>query len=232
VRARFGIALAMGGVLILVWLGVTLWWGDPFTGFYTRSAQHGLARQLATVTQDWHAHGPARARVSRQTQTALFHQEAGAYARSLRNGSPVGRIAIPKIGLHMVVVEGTTTADLERGPGHYDTESGQNTDLPGMGGVIAIAGHRTTYLEPFRHIDALERGDRIELTMPYGTFTYKVLAHQTVLPTDWSILRPRTFEELVLSACTPLYSASHRLIVYARLVGARPPERATASDGH
>jgi sortase A len=222
VQAKLGIALTTGGVLILVWLGITLWRGDPFTAFYTRHEQHGLARRLASVETQWHATRPAKARATQAARAAWLAREAAAYAKSLRNGSPVGEIAIPKIGLHMVVVQGTTTDDLERGPGHYDAESGINTKLPGMGGVIGIAGHRTTYLEPFRHIDALHRGDRIKVKMPYGTFTYQVVGHQTVLPTDWRILAPRGFEELVLSACTPLYSASHRLVVYARLVAAQP----------
>ena len=226
-RRRAGLALTAGGLLLLTWLGITLWLGDPFTGLYTHHEQRVLAGRLAVVEQHW-APKPARTTVHRRAAPS-YSKEAARFLRSLRNGSPVGRIAIPKIGLHMVVVQGTTTADLERGPGHYDAESGQATALPGMGGVIAIAGHRTTYLEPFRHIDALHKGDLIQLKMPYGTFTYRVIRQQTVLPNDWSILRARSFEELVLSACTPLYSASHRLIVYARLVGARPPAPAATA---
>jgi sortase A len=137
----------------------------------------------------------------------------------VHDGDAIGRIAIPRMGLHIVVVEGTSTGDLARGPGHYDAKSGHRTDFPGEGGVVAIAGHRTTFLAPFRHLDTLRRGDRIELRMPYGTFVYRVIGHRTVLPTDWGILHPRGFEELVLSACTPIYSASHRLVVFARLVG-------------
>jgi sortase A len=219
-RRKFGFALTAGGVLLLTWLGITLWFGDPFTGLYTHHEQHVLAGRLATVERRW---APQPAMVAVHRTKVSFSQQAARFEKSLRNGSPVGQITIPKIGLEMVVVQGTTTADLERGPGHYDAESGEATDLPGMGGVVAIAGHRTTFLEPFRHIDALHRGDVIQLKMPYGVFTYRVIRQQTVLPSDWSILRPRKFEELVLSACTPLYSASHRLVVYARLVTARPP---------
>ena len=88
-----------------------------------------------------------------------------------------------------------------------------------MGGVVAIAGHRTTYLHPFRHIDHLRRGDNIYLKMTYGTFRYTVFAHRVVASNDWTILRHRAFEKLVLSACHPLYSATHRWIVFARLQG-------------
>jgi sortase (surface protein transpeptidase) len=37
---------------------------------------------------------------------------------------------------------------------------------------------------------------------------------------NWSILRPRTFEKLVLTACHPLYSADQRYVVFARLQAA------------
>ena len=79
--------------------------------------------------------------------------------------------ARPSAGLSAVVVEGNGAGELRRGPGHYPA-----TALPGQRGTVAIAGHRTTYGAPFRHLDDLERGDRIELAMPYGRFTYRVEA--------------------------------------------------------
>ena len=94
--------------------------------------------------------------------------------------------------------------------------------------MIAIAGHRTTYLHPFRHIDNLRVGDRIELVMPYGIYDYTVYEHRIVTDHDWSILRPRSFEKLVLSACHPLYSATHRWVVFARLTGSPRPTASSA----
>jgi sortase A len=84
--------------------------------------------------------------------------------------------------------------------------------------VVAIAGHRTTFGAPFRHIDELRAGDTITLSTVYGRFSYRVFAHEIVAKDDWSIIRPRRSETLVLSACHPLYSARQRWIVYARLV--------------
>ena len=69
----------------------------------------------------------------------------------------------------MVFVQGTDESSLELGPGHYP-----ETAMPGQGKTIAIAGHRTTYLAPFRHIDSMKTGDKITLKMPYGTFVYSV----------------------------------------------------------
>ena len=119
---------------------------------------------------------------------------------------------INKIGASFDVVQGTDTASLEKGPGHYPA-----TALPGLGQTVAIAGHRTTYLAPFRHIDALAPGDRIVLKMPYARFTYVVQYHKIVLPTALWVTDNVGYERLVLSACNPLYSAAQRIIVFARL---------------
>jgi sortase A len=123
----------------------------------------------------------------------------------------------------VVVVQGTTAgidADLSKGPGHY-----MNTSFPGMGSTVAIAGHRTTYGAWFRNIDGIRNGDAIDLEMPYATFHYRVQMHQVVPNTDWAIIKPQGYERLVLSACHPLYSASHRWVVFARAVSVTLPGR-------
>src|SRR6202042_3809879 len=99
--------------------------------------------------------------------------------RHAGEGSAVGRIEIPRIDASYVVVKGTDTSDLESGPGIYS-----ETNFPGITGTTAIAGHRTTYLAPFRHIDALREGSRILLNMPYAHFTYTVIGERVVAPSD------------------------------------------------
>ena len=122
------------------------------------------------------------------------------------------------MGLKTVFVHGTRWGpDLSQGPGHYP-----QTSLPGVGRTMAIAGHRTTFGAPFRHIDSLRRGDAITVSLPYATFHYRVFAHEIVDNEDWSIIRDRGFDTLVLSACHPLYSAKQRWVVYARLVRVDP----------
>jgi sortase A len=216
---KLGLALLGLGGLLLAWVGVTLLWGDPLTSLYTRHEQHKLAQKLDEVDRQWaEDHRPASTAVSHAESDAVaLRRSAAEFRRSLGEGQPLGRIAIKRLGLKMVVVQGTSAADLEKGPGHYDSRSGQNTGLPGMGGVIGIAGHRTTYLHPFLHIDDLRSGDRIVLKMPYGRFVYTVYYHKVVSSNDWSILRHRPYEKLVLSACHPLHSATHRWVVFARL---------------
>jgi sortase A len=214
------------GLGLVAWVGVTLWWGEPFTSLYTRHEQQALSKELQGLDRKWSgrvrlssaipsrraAAASAEARVA-----AALRVRAAAFRRTLRDGRAFGRIIVPRLGLNMVVIEGTSEGDLQKGPGHYNARSGRRTSVPGMGGVIAVAGHRTTYLHPFRHIDDLRPGDGITLVMPYGTFRYRVYYHRVVDAREWRILRGRPFEKLVLTACHPLYSASHRFVVYARL---------------
>jgi sortase A len=196
--------LALAATAVFSWLAVTLVWGEPLTAVRAARAQTTLRHELARDGTAWR----------RAVELASVREQARAFRASLREGDAVGTIAVPRLHLRMVVVEGTAAADLARGPGHY-----RITALPGAGGTVAIAGHRTTYLQPFRHLDRLHIGDRIYLTMPYGTFRYSVYARKIVGDHAWSILRRQPFEKLVLSACHPLYSASHRIVVFARLSG-------------
>ena len=220
---RLGYAVLGVGVLVLAWAAVTLAWGDPVTSLYTRHEQQALASRLDVVNEQWwRVAVPERRRPPRRAVSARLRARASSYRRALQEGGPLGRIVIPRLGLRMVVVEGTSASDLKKGPGHYNAGSGRSTGLPGMGGVIAIAGHRTTFSHPFRHIDDLRPRDRIELQMPYGRFRYTVYYHKVVDDQDWSILRKRPYEKLVLTACHPLYSATHRYAVFARLTSSRP----------
>ncbi len=206
-------ALILVGALALLDAGVTLVWQEPFSALYARIQQDELNGTL---------HGIERAPPTPVERRALAHlpsqsQRIAFLARELQRhagaGSPVGSIHIPHIHANFVVVKGTGVSELEKGPGVYP-----ETRLPGIPGTTAIAGHRTTYLAPFRHIDALRRGDRIVLDMPYAHFTYTVLGHRIVVPTDVAAAVSRVgYSRLVLSACTPLFSAEKRILVYARL---------------
>ena len=94
--------------------------------------------------------------------------------------------------------------------------------LPGEPGTVGVAGHRTTYGAWFRHIDRLRPGDAVQMTMPYGRFTYRVERTRIVAPTALWVTRPVAYDRIILSACNPLYSAAQRIVVFARLVGAVP----------
>src|SRR5438067_1549992 len=137
--------------------------------------------------------------------------------RQVPTGDAIGRILIHRIGASYDIVQGTDSSSLEKGPGHYP-----GTAFPGVGQTVAVAGHRTTYLAPFRHIDALKPGDPIVVKMPYAVFTYVVQFRRIVLPTALWVTHNVGYERLVLSACNPLYSAAQRIIVFARLGGVVP----------
>ncbi|TMK78194.1 MAG: sortase [Actinobacteria bacterium] len=106
-----------------------------------------------------------------------------------------------------------------------DAEEGTRTgsaDLPGENRLVYIAGHRTTYLAPFSHIDALRKGDTVTIEVPYASFVYSVTGHRVVRADDLSVLRSPRHEVLELQACHPRFFASHRYIAYARLARVEP----------
>jgi sortase A len=127
-------------------------------------------------------------------------------------GEPVAIIRIPRIGVDKVVVEGTSTADLRKGPGHY-----AGMPLPGQIGNAGIAGHRTTYGAPFADLDQLLQGDLVQVETLAGTFDYIVSEPPFVVdPSDTQVLEQTPTEAtLTLTTCNPKYSARQRLIVKA-----------------
>lgn len=217
-----GAVMVLSGLLLVADVALTLTWQEPLTALRTSRAQGGLTtdvRGLRTATaRDARATAEVtdpRARVSALARRARMRA---------RDGRGVGRIELPTLGRSYAVVEGTDLADLAKGPGHYPS-----TPYPGEGGTVAIAGHRTTYGAPFRTIDDLRRGDRIVVAMPYARLTYRVTRTRVVQPTNLSVLDRVRGEQLVLSACEPLYSAAKRIIVFARLNRVSPTAAARPS---
>src|ERR1700733_13590399 len=184
--------LILAGTVALIDAGVTLVWQEPFSALYAKLRQDHLSGALAKVE-----HAAPTAEEQRQLIDLgdVRHRVAylaGRLEGHAKDGSPVGRIEIPRIGASFVVVKGTGTSDLESGPGIYS-----ETVFPGMAGTTAIAGH----------------------PMPYAHFPYRVIAKRVVAPTDVNAAVGNVgYSRLVLSACTPLFSAAKRLLIYARLV--------------
>ena len=215
---------AVGG-LALVWVVVVWRWQDPFTGLYTRWEQHKLAQQLqhefATDS------GPKFARTeSLGAEARAIEMAAARFRRTAGVGQAIGRIVIPRLGLNMVLVNGTDDASLERGPGR-DLRS----FMPGQSRLVYIAGHRTTFLAPFAQINEIQPGDRIRLEMPYGAFVYRAFRHVIVPADDLAVLRSPHHELLALQACHPRFFATHRYIVYAHLVAIDPRRRSRLRPG-
>ncbi|HEX3910842.1 MAG TPA: class E sortase [Solirubrobacteraceae bacterium] len=214
----FAVLLIVAGSLALIDAGVTLVWQEPFSAIYAKLRQDHLSGALAKVEEAAPTAEEKRRLVDLADVRRRVAYLAGRLQGRAKDGSPVGRIHIPRIGANFVVVKGTDTSDLESGPGIYS-----ETVFPGMAGTTAIAGHRTTYLAPFRHVDLLRRGSTILLNMPYAHFTYKVVGKRVVQPTNVEAAVGNVgYSRLVLSACTPLFSAAKRLLIYARLVRTVP----------
>jgi len=206
-----GAVLATTGALLLADVAVTLLWQEPISALVAARGQNELESQLATASRRF-----ARAADSPPAGQPLPRFEpapaARAFAARLRKGRAFGRMEMPTLERSFFVAEGTDTATLRKGPGHYPS-----TGMPGQRRTIAVAGHRTTYGAPFADLDELRRGERIMVTMPYGRFTYRVDQRRIVERTAWWVTRSAGHERLVLTTCHPPFSAAKRLVVFARL---------------
>jgi sortase A len=204
--------LITAGLVVMADVGLTLAYKEPISSIYGEIKQHAAEGQL----KDLESHYPTRADLRAIAGVHGIERKArilaGRFGRQAKTGEAIGRIMVPAMGLNAVFVQGTDTSSLQKGPGHYP-----ETPFPGQGGTIGIAGHRTTYLAPFRHIDSMHRGDLVTLEMPYGTFTYRVQKTQIVDPSRVGIVHKVSYERLVLTACHPLYSAAERYAVFAQL---------------
>ncbi|MBE4740096.1 MULTISPECIES: class E sortase [Streptomyces] len=175
-----------------------------------RQAQEGAVREVAALERTW-AHGGAESPAHAQAYAVLV---------------------IPRIHLRAPVAEGVGRAEvLDKGyVGHYP-----GTAQPGRPGNLALAGHRTTHGEPFRHLDRLKAGDEIRVETRDAVHTYVVdsTLPQTA-PGDGGVLRPVPRSEvrpsygyrerghyLTLTTCTPAYTSTYRLVVWGKLRSVR-----------
>jgi sortase A len=125
----------------------------------------------------------------------------------------IGRIEIPRLGLSVMVMEGTTGTVLRHAVGHI-----QGTALPGQPGNVGLSGHRDTFFRPLRKI---QRNDIITLTTLAGEYRYRVVSIRVVSPSDVSVLEKGSSEVLTLVTCYPFYfvgPAPNRFIVRAERV--------------
>ncbi len=196
--------LIVSGALCLVDVAVTLVWQEPLSAAVGARGQALLNRELPGLDPPIGGKGiltPDEA-----------SRRAGRYGATLQEGSALGRIEFTNLGRRFTVAEGTGAETLRNGPGHY-----QATGLPGEGSTVGIAGHRTTYLAPFRDNAKLTSGDEITLRMPYGNFVYQVARTVVVSPANQRVLGSGKSERLVLTTCHPIYSDAQRLVVIAPL---------------
>jgi sortase A len=210
-----GALMIGGGILTLAWALLVWQWQDPFTGLYTHWQQRELSRSLSREFAQFHPVRIDHTDLAAERRAVL--STATRFRKTARDGQAIGRIVIGRIGLNMVLVNGTDHDSLTKGPGRD-----LRTYMPGQDRLIYIAGHRTTYSAPFSHIDSIRPGDVIRIEMPYATFVYRAAKHHVVAATDLSVLRSPKHELLALQACHPRFFATHRYIVYGKLVSVEP----------
>jgi sortase A len=184
--------MMVSGLLLISDAVLTLAWQEPVSAYFSERSQVKLEK-------------------------ALIDPPARVVEKKPLRGDAIGKILIPSIGVSEYVVEGTDADELRKGPGHYP-----KTPLPGQHGTSAIAGHRTTYGAPFRHLNEVKKRDRIILEMPYGTFVYRVERTQVVDDSALWVTKKVDHDRLVLTACHPLYSAAQRIVAFARLTERKP----------
>lgn len=134
-------------------------------------------------------------------------------AKSLANGTLVGRIEIPRLGVSAIVREGDDTSTLQRSVGHIP-----ETVLPGERGNSGLAGHRDTF---FRGLRGAHPGDRITITTPTAILHYVIRTTRVVEPDDVAVLNSTADPVLTLVTCYPfsyIGAAPKRFIVRAELI--------------
>ncbi len=219
----FSTVLIVSGAMLIADAGLTLVWQEPISAVYAKLQQHQLAGQLNDLENltDLQLRALQRLRTENRRIAFLARLER----RRAQPGDAIGRIKIKRMGINFVIVEGTDAQDLRKGPGHY-----ADTPIPGIPGTVAIAGHRTTYLAPFRRLNRMRPGDLITVEMPYARFTYRTQLRRIVDPSAYAYVTARKhYDRLALTACHPLYSAAQRIVVFAKLVSVQARGRARIS---
>jgi sortase A len=147
----------------------------------------------------------------------------------IKPGQPLTILKSKRMGVNVLVVEGTSPSALKAGAGHYP-----GTALPCVHGNVAIAGHRTTYGRPFNKIDTMRAGDIVELITPFNDCFYRtdpaVGGHENpwvVAPDDYGVVAQPAAKNafwLTLTSCHPKGSASKRIVLRLKLVKICDPD--------
>ena len=204
-------ALITAGLVVMADVALTLLWQEPVSAAYASLQQSRASDELAELESEFDP-GDVGFLSANASEAARARVLAESFQGTIENGQPIGRVEVDSIGLDTVLMNGTDTSTLQKGPGRYP-----RTPLPGYGKTTGIAGHRTTYLAPLRKINEISDGDEIRVELPYAAFTYEVEKHEIVEPSDVQIVDPVGYERVVLTACHPLYSAAQRWAVFGRL---------------
>ena len=219
-----GRTLIAAGTLILLFVAYQLWG----TGLQEAKSQKALSKQfeeqlasIETSTTTSTTTPTTAAPAGTTPEIVVVKSEPRTVDVPLpAEGDPIAKIKIPSIGVTRTVVSGIGLDQLKRGPGHYP-----QTPLPGQKGNVAIAGHRTTYGQPFHNVDKVKNGDQVIFETAQGTFVYEITETKIVSDEQTEILEDKGDNRITLIACHPKYSAAERIILIGKLVGEPAPLR-------
>jgi len=176
--------LFVTGILLLGYVGFTL----LEARLYQVSAKRSLANQIQIEKE----------RPQTQPKTPV------------KKGDVLGRMDIPRLGMSVAVLQGTSSRVLRLGIGHI-----AGTPFPGEAGNIGIAGHRDTF---FRGLKDIRTNDEIQLQTASGLSRYEVDWAKVVANDDQRVLAPSAESALTLVTCYPFYfvgPAPKRFVVRA-----------------
>lgn len=182
-------ALLVIGVVALSYVAITL----LYAKLYQRKVDNILEQQIRGEEQ----------------HPAVLSVSAGKGIK-VREGDVLGRIVVPRLGIKVVILQGTTSKTLRLGAGHMI-----GTAMPGEEGNIGIAGHRDTW---FRDLKDIQSGDQIQIQTAAGQSRYQVDWIQIVAPKDIGILALTKGSAITLVTCYPFHyigAAPERFVVHA-----------------
>jgi len=208
-----GEVLITVGLLLLLFVAWQLWWTDVTANREQAGTIHALERGFGPAGVPPHGHVGAAKPV--------------ATLRNIPFGEAFAIVRIPRFGADYArpVLQGTDHDTLTKGIGHY-----LDTAMPGLVGNFAVAGHRTTYGQPFNSIALLQRGDVIVVETKASYIVYAVDRHVIVTPDHVDAIAPVPQHAgaqpsqawMTMTTCHPEFSASQRYVVFAKLVKAIP----------
>ena len=134
---------------------------------------------------------------------------------SLAEAPKENRLVIPGITLDEELVVGDDPGNIHRGAWHRP-----QTSTPDKGGNTVIVGHRFSYNSPatFYHLDKMDMGDTFAIWWEEKEYVYEVYNTTIVNPSAIEI-EDNTDEPIAtLYTCTPVWTATARLVVQAKLI--------------
>ena len=213
------------GVIVALFVVYEVYVTNYFSHQAQQKVQHALRERWVQDVQ----HG----------QRAPLLPLPGNTGPSLPDGQGIAFLYIPRLGSDYgwAIVEGTSDADLEKGPGHYTW-----SQLPGQQGNFAVAGHRVGKGEPFLNLDHLQFGDAVIVETQSEWFVYRVMGargdidapdpgyhdvagREIVDPSDGAVTDPvpdhpgvaPTRAVMTMTTCNPKFTAENRMVVHAML---------------